>query len=156
MLTQFSINGFVAPWRLCVRPLRIVVVASGVVLGLSLENCSFMYRRLPPEAEQRELQLNDIITVLVDYRSALQSDGDANSKKTASFNAVLSDWLKFDGKNIIPAPQNNGDPRITGALTSQYKTQADIKQQDALTFKIAASVVDIRPNGNLVIEARTV
>src|SRR3954471_14508120 len=122
---------------------------------LSLENSSFTYRRLPPESEQRELQLNDIITVLVDYKSAMQSGGDANSKKTASFNAVLSDWLKFDGKNILPAPQNNGDPRITGALTSQYKTQADIKQQDALTFKIAASVVDIRPNGNLVIEART-
>jgi flagellar L-ring protein precursor FlgH len=124
-------------------------------VGLTLENSSFIYRKLPPEAELRELQLNDIITVLVDYKSALQSGGDANSKKTASFNAVLSDWLKFDGKNILPAPQNNGDPKITGALTSQFKTQADIQQKDALTFKIAASVVDIRPNGNLVIEARS-
>src|SRR5215475_6146244 len=115
-------------------------------LPLTLENSSFMYRKLPPEAEQRELQLNDIVTVLVDYKSALQSDGDANSKKTASIDAVLSDWLKFDGKNILPAPQNNGDPRVSGALTSQYKTQADIKQKDALTFKIAANVVDIRPN----------
>jgi len=124
-------------------------------VGLTLENSSFIYRKLPPEAELRELQLNDIITVLVDYKSALQSGGDANSKKTASFNAVLSDWLKFDGKNILPAPQSNGDPKITGALTSQFKTQADIQQKDALTFKIAASVVDIRPNGNLVIEARS-
>src|SRR3954465_13497513 len=124
-------------------------------LPLTLENSSFMYRKLPPEAEQRELQLNDIVTVLVDYKSALQSDGDANSKKTASFNAVLSDWLKFDGKNILPAPQNNGDPKVTGSVTSQFKTQADVKQNDALTFKIAASVVDIRPNGNLVIEGRS-
>jgi flagellar L-ring protein precursor FlgH len=121
----------------------------------SMENSNFMYRKLPPEAEQRELQLHDIITVLVDYRSALQSDGDANSKKTASFNAVLSDWLKFDGKNIEPAKQLSGDPRINGSLTSQYKTQADIQQKDALTFKIAADVVDIRPNGNLVIDGRS-
>jgi flagellar L-ring protein precursor FlgH len=124
-------------------------------VGLRLDNSSFMYRKLPPESEQRELQLNDIITVLVDYKSALQSDGDANSKKTASFNAVLSDWLKFDGKNILPAPQNNGDPKVSGAVTSQFKTQADVKQKDALTFKIATSVVDIRPNGNLVIEGRS-
>src|SRR3954452_18686916 len=96
--------------------------------GLRLENSSFMYRKLPPESEQRELQLNDIITVLVDYKSALQSDGDANSKKTASCNAVLWDWLKFDGKNILPAPQNNGDPKVTGSVTSQFKTQADVKQ----------------------------
>jgi flagellar L-ring protein precursor FlgH len=122
---------------------------------LTLENSSFMYRKLPPEAEFRELQLNDIITVLVDYRSALSSDGDANSRKTANFNAVLSDWLKFDGKNILPAPQSNGDPRINGALTSQYKTESEVQQKDALTFKIAATVIDIRPNGNLVIEARS-
>jgi flagellar L-ring protein FlgH len=182
MLMQLFKNGFFAPLHLCVRPLRIVFVAAGLVLGslfvevvkaqdaslllvppigpkqkaeLRLENSSFMYRKLPPESEQRELQLNDIITVLVDYKSALQSGGDSNSKKTASFNAVLSDWLKFDGKNILPAPQNNGDPKITGAVTSQFKTQADIQQKDALTFKIAAAVVDIRPNGNLVIEARS-
>ena len=124
-------------------------------VGLTLENSSFMYRKLPPEAELRELQLNDIITVLVDYKSALQSDGDANSKRTASFNAVLSDWLRFDGKNILPAPQSNGDPKVTGSVTSQFKTQADIQQKDALTFKIACHVVDIRPNGNLVLDGRS-
>jgi flagellar L-ring protein precursor FlgH len=124
-------------------------------VGLSLENSSFMYRRLPPEAEQRELQLNDIIKVVVDYKSALQSLGDANSKKTADIAGVLSDWLKFTGKDIIPAPQAHGDPKIAGALNSEFKTQADIQQKDALTFIIAASVVDIRPNGNLVIEARS-
>src|SRR5262245_64254502 len=82
--------------------------------GLSMENCSFRYRRLPPESEQRELQLNDIVTVLVDYRSTLLSEGDAKSKRNLSFNAVLSDWLKFDGKNLTPASFNNGDPRIKG------------------------------------------
>jgi flagellar L-ring protein precursor FlgH len=171
---------FFAPLRLCVKQLPAASLVGGVILAsalstvanaqdgslllvppvppkqkapLNMENCSFIYRKLPPEAEQRELQLNDIITVLVDYRSQLQSDGDANSKKTASFNAVLSDWLKFDGKNIIPAPLSHGDPKVNGSLTSQYKTQADVQQKDALTFKIAARVVDIRPNGNLVIEA---
>ncbi len=121
----------------------------------SLENSSFIYRRLPPEAEQRELQLNDIIKVVVDYKTALQSIGDANSKKTADYSAVLSDWLKFTGKNIIPAPQSHGDPKIAGAIDSEFKTQADVKQNDALTFTIAAKVVDIRPNGNLVIEGRS-
>jgi flagellar L-ring protein FlgH len=122
---------------------------------LNLDNSSFIYRKLPPESEKRELQLNDIIVVLVDYKSALRSDGDANSKKTASINAVLSDWLKFDGKSIMPAAQAHGDPTIKGSLDSQFKTQADVKQNDALTFKIGAKVVDIQPNGNLVIEGHS-
>lgn len=123
--------------------------------ALSLANSSFMYRKLPPEAEQRELQLNDIIKVIVDYKSALQSQGDANSKKTTDLTAVLSDWIKFTGKNIIPAPMSHGDPKIAGSLNSEYKTQSDLQQQDALTFIIAARIVDIRPNGNLVIEGHS-
>jgi flagellar L-ring protein FlgH len=121
---------------------------------LTLESSSFMYRRLPPEAEQRELQINDLVTVLVDYRSSMISEGDAESRKTASLNAVLADWLAFDGKNIFPAPQSRGNPRVSGTLNSQYRAESEMELRDALTFSIAAAVVDIRPNGNLVIEAR--
>jgi flagellar L-ring protein FlgH len=122
---------------------------------LSLANSSFIYRPMPPESIQRELQINDIVTVLVDYRSSLMSEAEANSQRTMDFTAVLADWLKFDGKNIMPAPQRNGDPTIAGELDSQYQTDADVSATDMLTFRIAATVVDIRPNGNLVIEAHS-
>ena len=74
--------------------------------------------------------------------------------RTASLNAVLADWLAFDGKDIFPAPQARGDPRVNGSLNSQYRAESDMELRDSLTFRIAAAVVDIRPNGNLVIEAR--
>ena len=121
---------------------------------LTLENSSFMYRKLPPEAELRELKINDIITVLVDYRSSMMSEGDAESRRRISLNAVLTDWLKFDGKDIFPAPQGQGDPAVSGSLNSQYRAESEMELRDSLSFKIAAAVVDIRPNGNLVIEAR--
>jgi len=121
---------------------------------LTLQNSSFMYHKLPPEAEFRELQINDIITVLVDYRSSMISEGDAEARRNLSLNAVLSDWLAFDGKDIFPAPQSRGNPRINGSLQSQYRTESEMELRDALMFRIAAAVVDIRPNGNLVIEAR--
>lgn len=122
--------------------------------ALNLDNSSFIYRKLPPEAEQRELQINDIVTVLVDYRSQVASKGDAKAKRTTSLNAVLSDWLKFDGKDLYPDPQSKGDPRIKGQLDSKFEASGDLKTNDSLTFRIAAEVVDIRPNGTLVIEAR--
>ncbi len=82
------------------------------------------------------------------------SEGDAEARKTASLNAVLADWLAFDGKDIFPAPQSRGDPRVNGSLNSQYRAESEMELRDTLTFSIAAAVVDIRPNGNLVIEAR--
>jgi flagellar L-ring protein FlgH len=119
---------------------------------LTLENSSYIYQKIPAEAELHELRVNDIITVLVDYRSTMASDGNAENRKTASLNAALKDWLHFDGKNLFPDPQSQGDPKIDGELTSQYRTDGQLQFKDSLTFRIAATVVDIQPNGNLVIE----
>ena len=120
---------------------------------LTLENSSFMYQRVPPEHEFRELKINDIITVLVDYRSSMLSEGDAENRKTNKINATLNDWLKFTGKDLTPDPQPNGPLSVSGNLQSQFRVESDIELRDQLTFRIAAYIVDIQPNGNLVIEA---
>jgi flagellar L-ring protein precursor FlgH len=120
---------------------------------LTLENGSFMFRELPPEARPSELKQHDIITVIVDYRTRMLSEGDAESRKTSSLNTVLQSWLRFDGKSIKLAPQNDGDPRVQGTYNSQYRAESDVELSDSLTFRIAAQIVEIRPNGNLYVEA---
>ena len=120
--------------------------------GLTLQNSSFLYRQLPPEARPRELQIHDIVTVVVDFRSRFLSEGDAESRKTASLTAILTDWIKIDNGALKPAPQNDGDPTVAGTLNSQYRAESDVELRDSLSFKLAAEIVDIRPNGNLVIE----
>lgn len=125
--------------------------------GLTLENSSFIYRKLPPEMQMRELKIHDIITVLVDYRTSMLTEGDAEARKTNNLNAFLNNWVKFDGKNLTPDPQPNGPLAVSGNLQSQFRVESDMELRDQLTFRIAAYIVDIRPNGNLVIEAhRTV
>lgn len=118
----------------------------------SLATGSFMYRELPPEARLRELKERDIVTVIVDYRTRMLSEGDAEQRKTQSLNAVLSSWIRFDGKSVQNAPQNNGDPRIAGTYNSQNRAESDVELRDTLNFRIAATIVEIRPNGNLYIE----
>ena len=83
----------------------------------------------------------------------LRSEGDAESRKTSNLTAVLSSWIRFDGKSIKAAPQNDGDPRVAGTYNSQYRAESDVELRDQLTFKIAAQILEIRPNGNLYIEA---
>jgi flagellar L-ring protein FlgH len=119
---------------------------------LSVETGSFIYRELPPNARPKELQVHDIVTVIVDYRTRMLSEGDAENRKTNSLNAVLSSWIRFDGKSIKAAAQNDGDPRVAGTYNSQYRAESDVELRDSLTFEVAAEVIEIRPNGNLYIE----
>ena len=118
---------------------------------LTIEDCSLMYRRPTPP---KVLKLHDLVTVVVSLNSRMLSEGDAESRKTASINAVLADWIGIDGLALRPDPQSAGDPRVNGSLNSLFRAESDIETRNTLTFTIQSEVVDIRPNGNLVIEAR--
>jgi len=117
---------------------------------LRLSNSSFLYQKLEPPPE---LKLNDLITVIVDEKSQLISEGEVNRRKNARYDAQLKSWLELDGLDVRPAEQPNGDPRANGTLDNQYQATSELETRDSLKFRVAARIVDVRPNGNLVLEA---
>ncbi len=111
-----------------------------------------------PMPQPRELRLNDLVTVLVDEKSQVISEGEMDRRKKASLSAVLKDWIIFSPASlgVRPDPQSAGDPKIDGEWNNKYRAQSDFESRDAMKFNIAARVVDIRPNGLLMIEGRRV
>ena len=61
--------------------------------------------------------------------------------------------VQLDGLSLKKAPQASGDPTVNGTLQSQLRAQAELETRDAMKFSIQARVVDIRPNGHMVLEA---
>ncbi len=116
---------------------------------LELATHSWTYQ--PPQ-EPRELKIHDLISVVVDEKSQVISEGEMDRRKKANLSMVLEDWLKLDGLDILPAPQSNGDPAISGSVDSKYRAESELESRDAMQFRIAAEIVDIRPNGLLVVE----
>ncbi len=118
--------------------------------GLTLEDLSLTTIEVTPP---REIQKYDTITIIVDEKSQLLSEGEMQRRKQATLSAVLEDWIKFEGLDLKPDKQADGDQTISANLRSQFRTQSAMETRDGLKFRIAATVVDIRPNGHLVIEA---
>jgi flagellar L-ring protein precursor FlgH len=118
---------------------------------IPLATASLTYREvLPP----RQVKLNDLINVRVSEKSQMLSEGEFDGRKNASIDAQLKSWIELDGLNLKPAPQPDGDPRANGIYNTQFRANGELESRDLLTFNIQATIVDIRPNGNLVIEAR--
>lgn len=117
---------------------------------LTLGELSWIYVPTPPP---REIQKHDIVSVRVDMLARMQSDGELRRRKNGQYDGRLNDWITLDGLRWIkPSPQTDGDPRVRGQLRSDYLTLGELQTSESLTFNIAAEVVDIRPNGNLVLE----
>jgi len=118
---------------------------------LRLENTSWTYI---PAPKPREFQLHDYVWIRVNELSHTMSDGEMQRRRNLLYDALLSDWVVLDGlKSIKPSPQSDGDPRIRGVLNQLYRAEGELETSERLTLNIAAEIVDVRPNGNLVLES---
>jgi len=121
---------------------------------LMLDDVHGLYRPPPPPVELRQ---HDLITIRVDEKAQLLTEGDVDRRKDASLDAVLRDWVFLEGlKAIRPSPQKQGDQRVRGTVNETYRANSEIETREELSFDITAEIVDIRPNGNLVVEAHKV
>jgi flagellar L-ring protein precursor FlgH len=116
---------------------------------LTLAEYSWTY---PKELD--EIRLNDLVTVIVDEKSAVISEGEMDRKKKAHGDLILKDWILLKGLAAVPDPQTLGDPHIRGEVDNKMRSEAGLETRDSMKFRISCRVVDIRPNGNLVIEGR--
>ena len=104
--------------------------------------------------EPRKISMNDIIQIRVNELARMTVEGESQRRKNASINAVLLDWVRLNGLNKLEAVGNGAnDPTVQGQLQQLYRAEGEIETTERLTFNIAAKVADVRPNGNLVLEA---
>ncbi len=110
-----------------------------------------------PPAPARSLKLHDIVSIRIEETSTSLATGNATSRKTTSYDASLKEWIRLVGLDTIkPAPQSDGDPRVQTAQTEVYRGDSTIRTSEAFTRNIAAEIVDIKPNGHIVLDATKV
>ncbi len=119
--------------------------------GLAMADVSWIYE---PPSDPKQFKLNDQITVIVNENSAVHSKGTMDRQKQANGSMALTNWILLNKMAVVPDPQSQGSPTIAGSVNNTYQAQADLQTADTMTFKIACTVVDKRPNGLLVIEGR--
>ena len=116
---------------------------------MTLSECSWIYQN--PE-EPKVIKLQTLVTVVVSETATMVSDGSMDRKKTGYGDLALPNWIKFYGTHLGADKQLNGEPHIRGEIDNKLQSQGDLQTKDTLKFKIACRVVDIRPNGNLLME----
>lgn len=121
------------------------------VIGMAAASWTYM-----PPPPRRTFRLQEIVTIRVDELARVRAQGRAESRRNMFYDAMLNDWVSLSEGKLRPAQQGEGAARANGLSNQQFRAEASIDSRESLAFSVATRVVDIQPNGNLVLEANEI
>jgi flagellar L-ring protein precursor FlgH len=109
-----------------------------------------------PEPEPRTIKKHDLVTIVVREESAFSSKGTADLKRETDIEAKLEEFIKLKLSNfeIQGGAAGVNPPSVKFNGTREFKGDGEVDRTDSLTARITGEVLDVKPNGTIVLQAR--
>jgi len=108
--------------------------------------------------EDREFVENDLVTIIISERSKTERNQKLDAKKDYNIDAKVSAWvdlMQLLETRVVPDGKTGSKlPGVGVDFQSDFKGDGKYTREDKLTDRIQAKVVEVKPNGTLLIEAR--
>ncbi|MCE9590133.1 MAG: flagellar basal body L-ring protein FlgH [Planctomycetes bacterium] len=109
--------------------------------------------------EPHEFELHDLITIIIRESTESSSDATLDTTKESKFNGKINAFPKLRLQDLLegqlnPGDTSNGGPTVGVNMKNEFKGDGTAKRSDTMTSRITATIIDIKPNGTLTLEAR--
>ncbi len=113
----------------------------------------------PVYYRKKASQQHDAITIVVNESTSAELESSNDLKRDASNTIALTDWLipSFSGGKLGTSQRGESaggnTPKIQYSSNRAHKSDSSIERTQTFTTTLTGRVIDVRPNGYLVIEA---
>ncbi len=113
--------------------------------------------------DRKARRLNDLVTIIISESLSGSGTADTETSRESSLDVSLDELLgmnkTFDIHKIkgIEKLYQSGQvftPEIRGSAESDFKGEGDTNREGSIDATVTAKVVEVMPNGNLMLEAR--
>lgn len=105
------------------------------------------------EPTPQQININDTITVVIREDKTATSDAQYQADKEWDINGQLAAWMWLENGGIVTKNKET-NPAVIFNYQDEYDGQGQMDRQDTLATRLQARVLDVKPNGNLVLEAK--
>ncbi len=105
---------------------------------------------LPPKT----FRPGDLLTIIIREQRKWEADADLETKKKFDVGSQLDAFIKFTQGGVGAADFRRGKPNIDYKFDQKLKNEGDSSREDKLTTRLTATIIDVKPNGLLILEGR--
>ncbi|MFA9479001.1 flagellar basal body L-ring protein FlgH [Phycisphaerales bacterium AB-hyl4] len=125
-------------------------------LSPAIANASYSAVRIP---EPRSFAMHDLITIIIRESTDTSFNQSLDTEKRSNYGGEITDFPRLSVRDLLnfqlaPSSMEQGNPRLGIGFNSNFEGEGDYRRRDSITGRITARVVDVKPNGTLVLEAR--
>lgn len=102
----------------------------------------------------KTFEVHDLVTIIVQQRRQYEADAEMQAEKDWNIRTQLEEFFKPTAGGLGAATFRRGMPNIDFSFENETDAKADAKRDDKLTTRITGTIIDVKPNGNLVLQAR--
>lgn len=131
------------------------VLIAGVALSCALPSVADSLWKddvaRPMLADKRAVAVGDIVTIIIAQTTTAAKDNTTTTAKKSSQDASISSFFFSPGASKL-LTKNGSLPALKYSSENGFSGGGTIKNSETITTSIGVRVIDVLPNGNLVIE----
>ncbi len=108
----------------------------------------------PTPPPPKKFRPGDLVTIIVREQRQWEADSDLQTKSKFNAKSQLNAFVDATQGGIGASTFTRGKPNIDYKWDQQMKNEGDSKREDKFTTRITGTILDVKPNGLLVIEGR--
>lgn len=113
---------------------------------------------LTPE-EPRVIQRHDLVQIIVREQSEARSRHEVDTDKDYRINGAIPRFPAFSLPELLElqlrAGRTTDMPELRMNFNKEFGGEGEVRRRDDFSARITAEVIEVLPNGNLILEART-
>ena len=98
-----------------------------------------------------EFKVHDLITVIVREQKTYKSKSKLETDREFSIESKIDEFFRVLNGHLAAASFTDGEPNIDFNLKTELQGEGKAERRDDLTFRVTVEIVDIKPNGLLVL-----
>ena len=107
--------------------------------------------------EPREFMVNDLVTIIVRESFESEMDSEKTTEKTSDLSGGITQFPRLTLADLLDLqiPQGTAGPALVElGFERGHEGEGEYERTESMTGRVRARIIDIKPNGMMVLEAR--